>query len=90
MRESESTNMKFVGSVPVNVVFKSPEQGDSLRIGTSGALRMNRSLLGREDMGRIPSEGRSGAKAEYIWKCPEHVGNSGCVLNHGVGKSDRK
>lgn len=63
MRESESTNMKFVGSVPVNVVFKSPERGDSLCIGASGALRMSRSLLGREDMGWIPSEGRSGEMA---------------------------
>lgn len=63
MRESESTNMKFVGSVPVNVVFKSSEQGDSLRIGASGAQRMSRSLLGRADMGWIPSEWRSGAMA---------------------------
>lgn len=63
MRESESTNVKFVGSVPGNVVFKSPEQGDSLRTGASGALRMSRSLLGREDTGWIPSEGRSGEMA---------------------------
>lgn len=55
----------------------------TLCLGASGALRMSRSLLGREEMGWIPSEGRWGAKAET--GCTEHVGKSGCVSVYITG-----